>query len=666
MKLFNPAILLMKRLSYSRKMLVAGIFFCIPIVLLTYFLVSNIQEQVQFAAKERAGVKYIVPLRNLLAALLENRRGALTTGAAAGAAERELSELDHSDAQLGGLLATGDSLQNLKSALGKANAAGAATAGQTFAAHAAIADNLLDFVVLVADNSNLTLDPDIDSYYLMDLFTTKLPPLADALDRMSLIAGQLAAGRSALGDGNDLIVLSGQVKALIDGIDKDLRAACGKNPALKKQLQKPFADLDAATALFLKGISAYGTAKSGQHPLPQKLAGLGRQASGSALIAFDAVTPELDGLLAARIHAFDTRMRGYLSISFLAFLLGIYLNVGCFLSIRQGVFSLRDLAARIADGDLTAEAQILSNDELGEMALTFNAMTEHLRHILITLNEATEKIYAFAESLSSNVDQQAGFSSQLSSSVTEISVTMDEFSSTASQIANNSNDVVEIAERTLHDTRTGAEGVETLTIKMTDISNDNELSLREILDLGRKSKEITKIMEIIGTIANQTKLIAFNAALEAASAGEAGKRFGVVAVEIRHLADSVVESAGETEKKITEIMDAVNRLVIASEKGSRGIREGLEFSGRTMEMLHDVVDGVTTTSDAAKHISVSTQQQQIASNQVVLALRDIMDGARHSSSSIQQINHIGKDLMEMSGELKGIMKRFTLDTPAKN
>jgi methyl-accepting chemotaxis protein len=295
------------------------------------------------------------------------------------------------------------------------------------------------------------------------------------------------------------------------------------------------------------------------------------------------------------------------------------------------------------------------------MAAMFNIMTENLRHIIVTLSGVTGKVHSFAGKLSASVEQQAGFSSQLSSSVTEISATMEEFSSTASQIADHSHEVVDIADRTLQSTKDGAAGVETLAMKMSDISNDNEASLSEIMALGRKSKEITKIMSIIGTIANQTKLIAFNAALEAASAGEAGKRFGVVAVEIRRLADSVMESAGETDGKITEIMDAVNRLIIASEKGSKGIREGLDYSGRTMEMLCDVVDGAAATSEAAKQISLSTQQQQISSGQVVLALHDIKEGARHSSDSIRQINTISKELAAMSSDLKGIMGRFSPD-----
>jgi methyl-accepting chemotaxis protein len=660
MMVFKPAIQLMKRLTYSRKMVVAGFFFCVPIILLAYFLVTNIREQVEFSTKERSGVRYIEPLRGMMPYLMDNRRSVLSGGKPLPVPDKVMRELDRVEASLGSVLATGEPMRALKTKLGAVNALAGVPARKTFEAHAALADDLLELIVLVADNSNLTLDPDIDSYYLMDTLTTKLPPLAEALARMNLIAGRLASDRAAIGDRTDLIVLSGQIRTLVDAINKNIRSACGKNASLKERLQKPFQEVDASSTVFLKAVSAYAAAKPPLGPLPQGVTRTGNDAGDAVFKAIDIVSPELDGLLSARIHAFQTRMYTYLALSFLAFLLGVYLNIGCFISVREGIFSVRDMAGKIANGDLTVEAHLVSNDELGEMARMFNLMTENLRQIVVTLNDVTGKVYSFAGKLSASVEQQAGFSSQLSSSVTEISATMEEFTSTADQIANHSHEVVDIADRTLQGTKNGAAGVETLTMKMADISNDNEANLNEIVELGRKSKEITRIMEIIGNIANQTKLIAFNAALEAASAGESGKRFGVVAVEIRRLADSVVESAGATEAKITEIMDAVNRLVIASEKGSKGIREGLDYSGRTMEMLCDVVDGATSTSDSAKQISLSTQQQQMASSQVVLALHDIQEGARHSSASIQQINTIGKDLMAMSSDLKEIMERFRL------
>ena len=315
------------------------------------------------------------------------------------------------------------------------------------------------------------------------------------------------------------------------------------------------------------------------------------------------------------------------------------------------------------NNDLTVTVPVTSDDEVGDLARWFNEHMGGLRLLIGMVSEVTEKVYAQASVIAAGVDKQSEFATELSSSVVEISSTMEEFSSTASQIAQHSQGVVERADKTLHDTKNGAAEVETLTFKINDISQDIQSNLAEIVELGRKSKEINKVMEIINNIANQTKLIAFNAALEAASAGEAGKRFGVVAVEIRRLADSVVESTTEIEGKITEILDAVNRLVMSSEKSSQMTVDGQEYASHTVAMLIDIVDGVEQTTDAARQISLSTQQQQIASSQVVLALKDIEQGLRYSTDSIRSSNAVTNELAELSEKLRSLVMTFRLGAP---
>jgi methyl-accepting chemotaxis protein len=195
---------------------------------------------------------------------------------------------------------------------------------------------------------------------------------------------------------------------------------------------------------------------------------------------------------------------------------------------------------------------------------------------------------------------------------------------------------------------------------MGDIRADNQHSLQEIVELGAKSKEISKVMEIINTIADQTKLIAFNAALEASSAGEAGKRFSVVASEIRRLADSVTDSTSEIETKIQEIQDSISRLVITSEKGGSIITSGMEASTSTARSLDDLVNAASHTSSAAQQISLSTQQQKTASNQVVVALREIVTASSHAAQSIGRISQISHEMTVMSAELGNTVQQFKL------
>lgn len=668
MTIIRPAECLMNRLTYSRKMLVAAFFFCVPIVLLAYFLITNIQEQIEFAAKEIYGVQYAAPLGKLLESILQARKAPLSGGEGVGKGQTANSEgsfagVELAEARFGNILATKGPMQALKQKMINLNGLREASARQVFEAHNAFTAELLDLIVLVADNSNLTLDPDIDSYYLMDTFTTKLPPLAKALSRANIIASSLSdASASPAGSKTDLIVLSGQIKTLADAASKNVQVACKKNMKLCEQLQKPLQEVEASSGAFLKILSAVVSGNGTAAPLQPSINKAGNDAMGAVFRSVDVVSKELHGLLAERISKFRVKMTTYLSISFVALLLGIYLNIGFYLSVRKGIVSVRDVSVKVSEGDLTVEAQLLSQDELGDMARMFNAMTGSLRHIIVTLTGVTDRVHFCAGRLSDSVEQQSGFSTQLSSSVVEISSTMEEFSSTASQIAQHSHGVVERADRTLEDTRSGAAEVENLNFKINDISQNIQTNLTEIVELGRKSKEINKVMEIINNIANQTKLIAFNAALEAASAGEAGKRFGVVAVEIRRLADSVVESTAEIDGKITEILDSVNRLVMSSEKSFQLIQQGQEYASHTVAMLIESVDGVEETTSAARQISLSTQQQQIASSQVVLALKDIEKGVSFATTSIHQTNNVTGELLELSENLRNLVSTFKVGT----
>ncbi len=313
------------------------------------------------------------------------------------------------------------------------------------------------------------------------------------------------------------------------------------------------------------------------------------------------------------------------------------------------------------DNDLTAKIPVTTKNEIGELATSFNQLTENLHAIIKKVIAAVRGINAYAGEVAASVEQQATVSSEQSAAVAEITSTMEELSASSTQIAEHAKSVVGIATRTWENTKKGAAAVETVLMKMNDINADSHSSISEIVDLGKKSKEISKVMEIINSIADQTKLIAFNAALEASSAGEAGKRFGVVAVEIRRLADSVMESTGEIESRISEIQDSINRLVITSEKGSKGIQQGMNLTSQTAASLMEIVEDAQSTQEAAKQISLSTQQQKTASNQVVTALREIVAGSGQTADAINKISTVSNKLTDLSDSLKGQVEKFKIE-----
>ena len=319
---------------------------------------------------------------------------------------------------------------------------------------------------------------------------------------------------------------------------------------------------------------------------------------------------------------------------------------------------------RVAQGDLSVDIALDGSDEITDLARATHEMRRKLHDLAAEVGANAARVYSAAQEIASAVEGQAATSTEMSSSVAEITSTMEELSASSTQIADHSRSVVDIANQTLDGSRQGSEAMQTVLGRMSDIHADNQHSLKEIVDLGSKSKQISKVMDIINAVADQTKLIAFNAALEASSAGEAGKRFSVVASEIRRLADSVTDSTREIETKISEIQDSISRLVITSEKGSAGISAGTAASANTAERLDAIVNTATHTSNAAQQISLSTQQQKIASNQVVVALREIVTASSHTAHSITRISEVSKEMSGLSARLDALVRQFKLVDPA--
>ncbi len=349
-----------------------------------------------------------------------------------------------------------------------------------------------------------------------------------------------------------------------------------------------------------------------------------------------------------------------LVVGLLSFALGLVLAM---LTARSLVGRINAVVAgvdRIARGDLSADIAVAGNDEIAELARATREMRRKLHDLAAEVGANAEAVHTAALEITAAVENQAATSSQMSSSVAEITSTVEELSASSNQIAEHSKSVVDIANQTLDGSRKGSEAMQTVLGRMSDIRADNQASLQEIVALGAKSKQISKVMEIINTLADQTKLIAFNAALEASSAGEAGKRFSVVAGEIRRLADSVTDSTGEIEIKINEIQDSISRMVITSEKGGSGIAAGTGASANTAERLNEIVSAASQTTSAAQQISLSTQQQKTASNQVVVALREIVAASSHTAQSIGRISSISKEMSALSDRLSASVGRFKL------
>ena len=194
--------------------------------------------------------------------------------------------------------------------------------------------------------------------------------------------------------------------------------------------------------------------------------------------------------------------------------------------------------------------------------------------------------------------------------------------------------------------------------RLDEIRAANESNVTEIISLGRRTRRISEVMELIDNIAARTKLIAFNASLEAAAAGESGRRFGVVALEVRRLADNVVESTEEIRERVEEIQAATNALVLASEQEAKRIAEGVDHGKEASQALTQILESSESTTIAAEQISLSTQQQRTAAEQVVDAVRSIQTGSQAVAAGSQEANRVIADLVHLAEELQRAVEQF--------
>ncbi len=339
-------------------------------------------------------------------------------------------------------------------------------------------------------------------------------------------------------------------------------------------------------------------------------------------------------------------------------IIATYLN-GALENINSIISETTHICSQLAIGDLTVKTYGQYQGAYNAIVINLNAMITNIHSLVREIVTVDTLIRSSANQILSTTVEHTSRLTDQSAAITEITATMEEFSATSKQIAESASSIAVLSDRTLSSAISGTQAVVETVHGVEEIRSKTTESAEKILTLGEKSQEIGNVIRIINDIADQTKLIAFNAAIEAAGAGEAGKRFAVVAVEVRNLAENVVESTEEIKSIIQEIQNTTNSSVMATEEGVRRVEQGLTLANNAQSMLSSIMDLMNDTTSASRQISLSTQQQEIASEQVVAAIRQIAEmtrdslaGAKQTQESIQQLNSLSHSLSESVEKFK--------------
>jgi len=311
------------------------------------------------------------------------------------------------------------------------------------------------------------------------------------------------------------------------------------------------------------------------------------------------------------------------------------------------------LKRRNSEAEMSAEntkSVILWGSLIG-VALVGGAGTLISRSLASQIGAAVHHIQTSSAELQSAANQQATGAKEQASAMNEISTTISELLATSRQIAESARRVSEIAEQTATAARSGDLTVAKGHESITGIRRQVDVIVHHMLDLGKKSQQIGSVLEIVSELAEQTNILAINATIEAAGAGEAGRRFGVVADEIRKLADRVAGSTKEIRGLIDDVRSAVNTTVMTTETGSKAVEAGADQFGLVAAAFTQISSQVSTTTEAAKEIELSTKQQATAVEQVNVAITNVSQATKETEVSTGQTLRTAAELSHLSREL---------------
>jgi methyl-accepting chemotaxis protein len=304
------------------------------------------------------------------------------------------------------------------------------------------------------------------------------------------------------------------------------------------------------------------------------------------------------------------------------------------------------------------KVQLLYFDEVGELAALFNRFLDKFHGLLDEIVSSASRLSDSVQELSTTTKEVSSTSNMQAAAVKEVVSTMEDSNIITQSIGGSITEVTRIAVKTKERSDAGTGIVQDTMDKMGEIRRKNADTIAGIRSLADKIRAIWDIVGIIDAIVEQTRIIAFNAALEASTAGEAGKNFRIVAEEIKRLADSTGRSTAEIQARITEIQKAANSLIVVSEEGTERIRQGHELSERLHAVFSEILSSADISAASSESIEHSIRQQASAFEQILVTMKEISSGIDNLVASQQQNAKTAEALRSMAGSLNSQAGQF--------
>jgi len=666
--LFSPAVALMNRLRYGAKFWLLGCAVGLVISVLLYSVFVGLNRDIVTARNELAGLQMLKPM-NRMVQLTQQHRG-LSSGVLNGneamkekraAKEKEAAEaLAATEAALSPGLRETAAWKSIRQDWEAIRAQGLSwTPAENIKRHSAMLANVLRFMVDVADETELTLDPVMDTYYFMDTVVSKMPAMLEPLGiTRARGTGVLAKKELTQQQRNDIALLiagiSVNLQAQNSNIEKVLRFA----PSLREQLSGPSREFSSGVEKILALVQddilgeKYSTASQDYFAAVTQVIDLGYKVMHETLV------PQFEQQLERRIA--DARRVMFLEIGlavFVALLVG-YLGMGTYYSVLGSVSDFSQGARRMAEGDLTAQFESEGADELHAAAKDFNAMGSAFRKLLggvqgdvRRLSQAAEQLASSSQQISASTSAQSDSASSMAAAVQQMTVGVDHISRNAEDAQRYSRESDEVAAQ-------GVQIVQSVVKEIEGIAQTVNQSAVAVEALGQQSQQISAIVDTIKEIADQTNLLALNAAIEAARAGESGRGFAVVADEVRKLAERTAKSTQEISGMIDAIQSDTTIAVTSMKQGVERVASGVEQAQLAGETISQVQQQSRQVVDAVSEITVALREQSAASTEIAQNVERIAQMAEENNAAASGNAETAGTLRNLAQTLSAAIARF--------
>ncbi len=402
-------------------------------------------------------------------------------------------------------------------------------------------------------------------------------------------------------------------------------------------------------------------------PLPPRAEPQGQRFEGDDLVISRAVSERQQQVgtvyLRASTLPLATRLQRYGGIILMvmvgSLLITLPISMRLHTVISNPIDQMAAAARRIAVGDLTVTMTWPRQaDEIGVLMESFSQMLENLREVMGRLGESVQVLGSSSSEIAAKATQVALSTSEMAAAVQQTTTTVEAVKQTAQVSSQKAGYVSETAQRSVRVSEAGQRSVQEMIEGMARIREQMEAITDSVMKLSEQGQSIGEIIATVSDLAVQSNLLAVNASIEAAKAGEQGKGFAVVAQEVRNLAEQSKQATAQVRQILMEIQKATQTAVIAAQQGSKGVEAGERRATEAGEAIHALGKSITEASQAAMQITASSQQQVVGMDQVALAMESIKQASAQNAAGAKLAETTAQSLYELGQRLKRLMERY--------